>query len=87
MVDLSFGIRKGAITMWAIRNKRTKKWLYGTDFDRNGRPQQRTSFDMVMTWDEYKYAEMDFKWRRCGKDYEIVPIRIEVVESDGNNNR
>jgi len=72
--------------MWAIRNKRTKKWLYGTNFDRNGRPYQLTSFDCVMTWDEYSGAEIEYRQRRCGKDYELVPIKIEVAEYDRNHN-
>ena len=68
--------------MWAIRNKRTKKWLYGTNFDRNGRPQQRTSFEWVMTWDEYNRAEIEYQRRRCGKDYEIVPVKIVEVKDE-----
>jgi hypothetical protein len=68
--------------MWAIRNNRTKKWLYGTNFDRNGRPQQRTSSERVMTWDEYSSAEIEYQRRKCGKDYKIVPVKIEEVNRE-----
>lgn len=65
---------------YAIRNKRTGKWLYGTDF-RYSPWHQRTSHDKAMLFEDYTLAKLAFQARRCGKEYEIVPIRIEVLES------
>lgn len=65
--------------MYAIRNKRTRKWLFGTDFRYRPR-RQRTSEDQARTWETYEEACLDFKLRGCGKDYEIVPVRLEVLE-------
>ena len=60
---------------YAIRNKRTKKWLYGTWYQ-DGRTIQRTSHDRCMTFDSYEYAKHEMMLRKCGKDYEIVSIKI-----------
>ncbi len=68
--------------MYAIRNKRTGKWLYGTDF-RHYPYTQRTSFEQAMTWEMYEAAFSEFKSRMCGKDYEIIPVRIEEIEIGG----
>ena len=65
--------------MWAIRNKRTKKWLYGTDYRYYPR-HQRTSEDRVLTWETEEQAVREMKWRGCGKDYEAVPVRLEELE-------
>ena len=65
--------------MWAIRNKRTRKWLFGTWWQ-NGRVIQRTSDDMAMIFETEEYAKNEMRWRKCGKDYEAVPVRIEVLE-------
>lgn len=66
--------------MWAIRNKRTKKWLYGTDF-RHVPHTQRTSHEQVLTFEYLEEAEYQFKRRQCGKDYKIVAVRIEEVKN------
>lgn len=67
--------------MYAIRNKRTRKWLYGTDYSyADGKPRQRTSDDRAMLWENYEDATNEFRWRRCGKDYEVVPVRLEALE-------
>lgn len=65
--------------MWAIRNKRTRKWLCGTDH-RYSPAHQRTSKDNAMIFDSYELAQAEIRWRQCGRDYEAVPIRIEEVE-------
>ena len=65
--------------MYAIRNKRTKKWLYGTDY-RYSPPHQRTSKNKVCVFEDYKTAELEFKFRGCGNDYEIALIKIEAEE-------
>lgn len=65
--------------MWAIRNKRTRKWLYGTDY--RYRPfHQRTSRDRVLVFGNNLEANIEFKHRQCGKDYEIVLVRIEAID-------
>ena len=65
--------------MFAIRNKRTGTWLYGTDY-RYMPHKQRTSEDRAQTWETREDAEYEFRHRQCGKDYEVVPVRIEVLE-------
>lgn len=72
--------RKGE-TMYAIRNRRTRKWLYGTDRSySDGKPRQRTSDDRAMLWETYEEARAEYNYRRCGKDYEVVPVRLEALE-------
>lgn len=61
--------------MYAIRNKRNKKYVFGTDYRYNP-PHQRLSNDKLLTYDDYEFAQVDFMVRRCGKDYEIIPIKI-----------
>lgn len=65
--------------MYAIINKRTKKWLYGTWWQ-NGRIVQRTSEDNAKLFEWHFEAETEFKRRCCGKDYKIVPVRLEILE-------
>lgn len=63
--------------MYAIRNKRTKKWVYGTDYNYSP-PRQRTSFYTAVLFEDETDAKRAFKLRCCGKDYEIVPVRLEI---------
>lgn len=67
--------------MYAIRNKRTKKWVYGTDYRYSPR-RQRTSFDRALTYENYDRAKLDFIGRQCGKDYEIVTVVITEVRGE-----
>ena len=69
--------------MYAIRNRRTKKWVYGTDYRYSPR-RQRTSFDRALTYEDFDDAKLDFMYRQCGKDYEIVPVVITEVRGDSN---
>ena len=64
--------------MYAIINKRTKKWLYGTDF-RHYPYTQRTSFEQAMIWESYEAVKSEFTSRMCGKSYEIVPVRLDPL--------
>lgn len=78
--------------MYAIRNKKTKKWVYGTDFEEafyyDNQPtfyshayisySQRTSFDQALTFDTLSYAIAEFNHRGCGNDYEIVKVKLIV---------
>lgn len=65
--------------MYAIRNRRTRLFVYGTDY-RYHPPHQRTSNDKVLVYETEREAQFDFRHRGCGKDYEIVPVRMEVLE-------
>lgn len=67
--------------MFAIRNKRSKRWLYGTDF-RYHPPHQRTDTDRVMIFPTWEIARLETIWRSCGKDYEIVAVKIEEVNEE-----
>lgn len=62
--------------MYAIRNKKTKKWLFGTD-RRYFPPHQRTADDRVLIFSDRKCAEIEMTSRRCNKNYEIVAVRVE----------
>ena len=33
-----------------------------------------------MLFENYEAAELEFRLRRCGKSYEIVPVRIEELQ-------
>lgn len=63
--------------MYGIINVRTRKWLYGTDFNRHT---QRTSYERALLFEDLEDAEIAFKHRKCGKDYRIVKCRLEVME-------
>lgn len=63
--------------VYAIKNTRTGKWMYGTDFRRNPRT-QRTSSEKAMLFDEEMDAVEQFRYRQCGKDYKVV--EVELVE-------
>ena len=65
---------------WAIKNTKTGEWLYGTNFG-NGRNTQNTSHNRIQTWESKILAEVEFRWRKCGRDYKVVPVEIvEVTE-------
>lgn len=64
--------------MWAIRNIKTGKWVYGTDY-RYHPFRQRTSRNKMLTYETEEDARFDFKHRCCGKSYRIVCLKtIEV---------
>ena len=62
---------------YAIINKRTCRFVYGTDY-RYHPYQQRTSPFKAIIYDDLFFAEVDFKCRRCGRDYKIVKVDIVV---------
>jgi len=73
------------ITMpYAIRNRRTKKFVTGTDY-RYFPPHQITSTDSAYIYEDEEYAIHGMITRGCGKDYEIVPVRIEVIRNEENS--
>lgn len=65
--------------MWAIRNKRTKRFVFGTDY-RYHPHHQRTSEEKALIFENEIEALYEYRHRGCGKEYEIVPVRIEVLE-------
>lgn len=67
--------------MFAILNKKTKKWVYGTDY-RYSPSRQRTSLHQALTFDSYDAALIAFKSRRCGKSYVIVEVKLMEVTDD-----
>ena len=66
--------------MWAIKNRRTGKWLYGTCF---GYPTtQRTSFEKAMLFEDYEEAQREFERRKCGDNYKICLVKLEEARTD-----
>ena len=65
--------------MYAIRNNKTKEWLYGTDYNYSPN-RQRTSLDQVAIFDSAYQAEFNYKQRQCGTEYEIVKVELKAVE-------
>lgn len=66
---------------YAIQHKKTKKFVYATDFSM-AIPIQRTSYNKAALWSDRELAEIDKKARKCGNLYQIVKIKMEVV-ADG----
>lgn len=67
--------------MYAIQNIKTGKFLFGTDFNYSPN-RQRTSFEQMLTFNEYSFAEAAFLHRQCGRDYRIVelePVKVKEV--------
>lgn len=69
--------------MYAIRHKKTKEWVCGTDY-RQFYPQtrafkQRTSEHQALTYNDKEYAEIDLMSRRMSRDYEVVEVNLTVV--------
>lgn len=65
--------------MYAIQNKRTGKFVFGTDRRYPGN-HQRTSYEQALTFDDRWVAEFEFKIRKCGKGYRIVKVELTVLE-------
>lgn len=61
--------------MFAIKNTKTGKWVYGTDYRRNPR-HQRTSSEQALTYPFQQFAQADFNVRGCCKDYKIVEVEL-----------
>ena len=61
--------------MYAIKNKLTGKWLYGTDF-RTSKPVQRTSENRCMIFETYEDAKLEVDRRRCSRNYQIVKVKV-----------
>ena len=66
---------------FAIKNPKTGKFVFGTDY-RYFPPHQRTSNEKMILYDCREDAEIDFRSRKCGKDYCIVGVIITEKGSD-----
>ena len=65
--------------MYAIINKRTNEFVYGTDF-RTRHHKQRTSKEQMLTFEYLDSCEKEFEHRKCGKDYKIVEVEVTVKD-------
>lgn len=68
--------------MYAIINKKTKKFVYGTDYRRvykNRVCAQRTSFNRALTYDDKIIADLNRRSRHMSKDYIIVEVELKVI--------
>ncbi|EAG6120430.1 hypothetical protein DLK56_01880 [Listeria monocytogenes] len=64
--------------MYAIRHKRTKKFVYGTD-KRYSKFRQRTSNEQALLFESYFIAHTAFNDRQVSHMlYEIVPVELIV---------
>ncbi len=67
--------------MYTIQNIRTGKFLFGTAFGYGpGSCKQRTSFEMMVTYDSLFSAKVDYLHRQCGRDYRIVRLKPPEVD-------
>lgn len=64
--------------MYAIRNRKTNKYIYGTDF-RFSPPRQRCSENAMRVYEYLFEAVLEYKRRRCGRDYEIVSMSFTCL--------
>lgn len=66
--------------MFAIRSKRDKRWVYGTDY-RYSKPKQRLSHENVKIYSERIHAKSDMILRQINmKNYEIVEVELTEVK-------
>ena len=61
--------------MYAIKNTKTNKWVRGTDY-RYSPYHQFTSNQQALTWESEAEANLQFKHRRCGKNYKVVELEL-----------
>ncbi len=70
--------------MYAIRHKKTKAWVYGTDYryhhdrkDKRRSFSQCTSFERALTFEDLPNAAFEFDVRGCSpRYYEIVEVSL-----------
>ena len=65
--------------MYAVVNKKTKQFVYGTDYRQvysNNTVKQRTSCDKALTYSDKEEAEFDIRHRRMSKDYKAVEVKL-----------
>lgn len=67
--------------MFAIQNIKTGKFVFGTDY-RHHPPHQRTSDHRVLTFDNLATAKIEYRTRRCSKNYRVVclkPVEVKAI--------
>lgn len=70
--------------MWAIRHKKTGRWVYGTDF-RMQPHHQKTSEECALTFESSFDACVAFDSRDCSRTlYEVVEVRLTLVPKEEN---
>ena len=67
--------------MYAIINSKTKKFLYGTNYNYDvSKQRQRTSFDRALIFETEFDARLAIKIRKCSKDYKVCKVKINILE-------
>ena len=66
--------------MFAIRNKKDNRWVYGTDY-RGNPPKQRLSNNRALLFEEQEDALLELVLRRMNRErYEVVEVKlVEVI--------
>ena len=65
--------------MFAIKNKRTGEWVFGTNW-RCSPPRQRLHPEQAVTYRTRGLAESDFKNRECHEStYKIVAVELREI--------
>lgn len=66
--------------MFAIRNKKDNRWVYGTDY-RSNPPKQRLSNNKALLFEEQEDALLELALRRMNRErYEVVEVKlVEVI--------
>lgn len=67
---------------WAIKNRRTGKYVYGTDYRYNP-PHQRTSYRKALIYEDEEECEMAMQHRECGKNYKAVNVYLCEIAGRG----
>lgn len=72
--------------MWAFRNRKTKEWLYGTDFNYTP-PRQRLSKEKAKIFEYLDEAEDAEKRREIPSDlFELIEVelipKVTITEKD-----
>ena len=68
---------------YAILNRRNKKFVCGTDFNYYPR-RQILSEEIAKVYETYEDAKFAMKYRECGRNYKIVPVKL-VIQEGGQN--
>ena len=72
---------------YVIMNKRTGKFVSGTDYRYHPPHQITDSFHGVLLYGDKSQAENDFRYRQCGVNYEIVDVKLYLYDIKTENNR
>lgn len=80
-----------AFNGWMIRNKKTGKFVSGTDYRYHPPHQITDSSRRVLLYGNKSQAENDFRYRQCGVNYEIVGVEVYLsapydIKTENNRN-